>query len=66
MTRWETGVPEESEMGRSCASPLQFENPHGGFEYNIGILWRNGGEVVGEGNAGAAEADVGNGAIPRR
>ena len=45
---------------------LQFEDPHGSFEYNIGILWRDGLEIVGEGNAGAAEADVRNGALPRR
>jgi hypothetical protein len=45
---------------------LQFEYPHGSFEYNIGILWHNGGEVVGECNAGAADAEVGNSAIPGR
>jgi hypothetical protein len=43
---------------------LQFEYSHSSFEYNIGILRHDGGEVVGECNAGAADAEVGNSAIP--
>ena len=58
--------PGRKGEGPFLSLTLQFEDPHGSFEYNIGLLRRNGGEVVGECNAGAADAEVGNSAIPGR
>jgi hypothetical protein len=66
----------DDEMGDRCSErkpdgsflclTVQFEYPHGSFEDDIGILWSNSGEVTGEGDASAAKAEVGNGALPSR
>jgi hypothetical protein len=63
MGDWRPGREREGPLSRLT---LQLKNTHGRFEHNIGILRCNGGEVIGECNASAAETEVGNGAIPRR
>ena len=52
--------------GALLCPTLQLEDAHRCLDYDIGVLWPDGGEVAGECDAGPPEAEVGNGAIPRR